>query len=186
MFVNCAVEFKIMRLFVAVPVPEDIRKKVALLGNEINQDGVNIVKSENMHLTIKFIGEIDDSRADGIKKALQTVKHKKFECRVCGVGVFPNKSYIRVVWAGVESNNELEKFAVLVKEKLTAHGKDEDRFSAHLTIARVKKKMNIDEFLNKHEKHEFGHFMATKFELVQSFLGLSGPRYVTLASFNLD
>ncbi|MFH1785738.1 MAG: RNA 2',3'-cyclic phosphodiesterase [Candidatus Micrarchaeota archaeon] len=172
-----------MRLFVAIPVPEDIRKKVALFGNDIAQDGVMNVKPENMHLTLKFIGE--NEQAEQIKKILEKIEYNKFECKVSGVGVFPNESYIKVVWTGIESGHRIEKLADLVKDALINYGSNDRKFSAHLTIARVKKKIDLKEFLIKNEQTEFGTFTAEKFELIQSILSPEGPKYITLASFKL-
>jgi 2'-5' RNA ligase len=171
-----------MRLFVAVPVPDEIRKRVAQLGTTIAYDGVNVVRPENMHLTLKFIGEVEDSKANEIKKSLDMVKLKPFEVIVRGVGVFPNEDYVRVVWTGVESNGELEKLATVVGQSVR-YGGDNEKFSAHLTIARVKKKIDFQEFLGTNKQTEFGKFTVKKFELIQSMLGPSGPKYITLASF---
>ncbi|VVC04819.1 RNA 2',3'-cyclic phosphodiesterase [Candidatus Bilamarchaeum dharawalense] len=172
-----------MRLFVAVPVPEDIRKKVSLLGNEIAQDGVTVVRPENMHLTLKFIGEVEE--ADSIKKSLIGIKFRKFDCVVRRVGVFPNENYVKVVWAGIDGGSELDRLAAKIKENLIRY-KDTEKFSAHLTIARVKRKLDVGAFLAKHKQDEYGKFTATKFELIQSILGSDGPKYITLATFSLE
>lgn len=174
-----------MRVFVAVQLPNEIKKKAESIGREIAQDGILLVRPENMHLTIKFIGDVEPEQVNGIKKKLQMIKHGKFECVLNGVGVFPNEKYVKVIWIGAESNGEMEKLAKKIQDALTGFG-DDDRFSAHLTIARVKKKLQVKEFLAKHSE-QIGKIAITKFELIQSILGeSSGPKYVTLASFNLE
>jgi RNA 2',3'-cyclic 3'-phosphodiesterase len=174
-----------MRTFVAVPVPEALRKRVSALGNEIAAPGIGLVKPENMHLTLRFIGEIPDSEVDGVKKLLGKVAFKRFSCRIRGVGVFPNESFVRVVWAGCSSDGALEALAKSVAGELGGYGGDE-RFSAHLTIARVKSRMDPRPFLEKHLNEEFGEFEAKEFHLVCSRLGPGGPEYSTLAVFKAE
>jgi 2'-5' RNA ligase len=171
-----------MRLFVAVPLPQELREKVALLGNEIGQDGISMVRPENMHLTLKFIGEVQ--ALDDITGRLGRVKFSKFNCLLKGIGVFPNENYVRVVWAGGESGGALEALAKDVIGALKGYGKDE-RFSAHITIARVKKKIDFTEFLKRHADEEFGSFEVSRFELIESVLGSGkGPQYRTVAAFD--
>lgn len=172
-----------MRVFVAVQIPDEIKKKAEQIGQEIAQEGVVNVKTENMHLTLRFIGDVE--QVDEIKRKLEKIGHRKFECELKSVGVFPNENYVKVIWIGAESNNEIEKLATKVHDSLKGYG-GEDRFSAHLTIARAKKKLEIREFLAKHNE-QIGRFTVTKFELIQSILGgTNGPKYITLASFNLE
>lgn len=175
-----------MRLFVAVPVPEDLRRKVAALGQEMMQDGISLVRAENMHLTLRFIGEIQPEELDKLKERLGAVRFRRFACSLHGVGVFPSEDYIRVVWAGCESGGALEALAQDVIAALRGYGKDE-RFSAHLTIARVKRKLDLRGFLGRRKDEDFGGFEVSRFELVESFLGgPKGPEYRTVAVFEAE
>jgi 2'-5' RNA ligase len=175
-----------MRLFVAVPVPDELKEKIAALGEEIKADGISLVKPKNMHLTIKFIGEVQPQKLPDIKEKLGKMRFGKFGCRLRGVGVFPNESYIRVVWAGCESGGKMEELAKDVMGTLRGFGGDE-RFSAHLTIARVKRKTDLREFLQKHMNDEFGNFTIERFELIESVLGGGeGPKYTVLAKFEAE
>ena len=175
-----------MRLFVAVPVPEALREGIALAGGEIAEDGISLVRPENMHLTLKFIGEVQPQALEEIKKRLEGVKFRKFSCRLRGTGAFPSGDYIRVVWAGGESGGALEALAQEVIAALRGFGKDE-RFTAHLTIARVKKKLDLKRFFEKHKEEDFGSFEVSSFELIESVLGgPKGPEYRTLAVFEAE
>jgi len=169
-----------MRLFVAVPVPEDIKMRLGILNEAIKQDGIVPVGPENMHITMRFIGESD--KAEEIEKKLKSVSFGKFDCELLGLGVFPSADYIRVVWTGIESGDRLETLANAIAETLKGYGKDE-KFSAHLTIARVKRKVDLKDFLKKHEKEGFGKFTVERFALMKSELGPQGPKYTILASF---
>lgn len=175
-----------MRVFVALNIPQEIKNRLALLSNEISGDGITPVKAENQHITLRFIGDCDSREQKDIVERLKEIRYKPFECRVCGVGVFPSENYIRVVWAGTESDQALEGLAKDISKRLHGFGKDE-RFSAHLTLARVKKKTDLSAFLKSHEGEEFGTFMASSFELMESVLGNpGGPQYSVLATFKAD
>ncbi len=177
-------DLKAMRLFVAVPIPEEIKKKVATLGKEIEQEGIKLVKPENMHLTMKFIGEVSDTRIGNIEEKLKGVAFRKFNCSVRGVGVFPDEKYIRVVWTGIESN-EIENLAEQVINALAGYGKKEP-FSGHVTIARVKRKVDLKTFLETHKNDELGQFDVSCFELIQSELTREGPKYSVIATFEAE
>lgn len=171
-----------MRLFVAVPVPQGLRERIAALGDELGQDGIVPVKPENMHLTLKFIGDTEERKLASLEQALRGIRFAAFGCTVKGVGVFPNENYVKVVWAGVESGGALESLAKDVQDALRGFGGDE-RFSAHITIARVKRKADLGGFLGKHRNDDFGQFTISSFELIESVLGPGGPKYSTIATF---
>lgn len=171
-----------MRLFVAVPVPEGLREKLADLGKEIEQDGIRFVKPENMHLTLKFMGEVDEGKVPDIEEKLKGISFAPASCSLKGIGVFPNENYIRVVWAGCESGGALEKLAKDVMDALHGYG-DNRPFSAHLTIARVKRKLDLKAFIQKHKEEVFGEFETKEFHLIKSVLKPGGPEYSVVASF---
>jgi len=171
-----------MRLFVAIPVPLDVRQKVASLGTEIVQDGIVPVKPENMHVTLKFLDEVDEKKLADIDAKLREVEFEAFDCEARGVGVFPDETYIRVVWVGIESGGRLKALANKVIGALSDYGGD-TKFSAHLTVARVRRKVDLGGFLGKHKEDVFGTFSVSGFELIQSELGPGGPKYTTMASF---
>lgn len=169
-----------MRLFVAVPLPEKLRDKMGALAKEMKMDGIVPIKAENMHITLKFIGETNKENA--IEQELQRVQVRTFDCTAKGVGVFPNENYVRVVWVGIESMGELEKLAKEVQATLRVFGGD-DKFSAHITIARVRKKVDLQEFLRKYNEEELGRFTVSGLELIESILQPGGSKYTTLAKY---
>ncbi len=174
------------RLFVAVEIPGEIQEKLGGLAGELPKEGVKAVESNNIHLTLKFLGDIPEDRIDGIKERLGVVKFSSFNCAVSGVGVFPSPDYIRVVWAGLKCD-EMPKLAAEIEKALEGIGKKESRpFSSHVTIARVKRKMDAKEFLEKHSGEEFGEFTVSEFVLMQSELSREGPKYTPLKKFALE
>jgi len=174
-----------MRLFVAVDVPVAVKEKVAALAEELPSDAITPVRPENMHLTMKFIGEVDESAKDAIVQKLESVRFKPFRCSIKGVGVFPNEDHVRVVWAGAQSDGALERLADDVISALKGYGKEE-KFTAHLTAARVKKKIDVHPFLAKHRDDVFGEFEVSSFRLIYSELGPAGPRYTTIREFSAE
>lgn len=170
-----------MRLFVAVPVPAELKEKLAALGSEIDQDGIKRVKPENMHLTLKFLGELDESKMPEIQEKLKAISFSPFSCSLKNIGVFPNENYIKVIWAGCESGGTLEALAKQVITTLHDYGDNRD-FTAHLTIARVRKKLDLKDFLQKHKEDVFGEFEVKEFHLVKSVLKPGGPEYSVLAT----
>lgn len=171
------------RLFVAVEVPSEIRHELFEFASQLKQDGVKIVEEENLHITLRFIGEVPAAKLPEITERLKKVKPRKIDCTLKGIGVFPNERYISVVWVGVESDG-LAELAADVIDQLRGIGKEEDRpFSAHLTIARVKKKIDLKDFLEKNKNKEFGKFTASGFTLFESRLTPKGPIYTPVKVF---
>jgi 2'-5' RNA ligase len=172
-----------MRLFVAVKVPEEVAEKVVRLCSELPKDAIKAVKPENMHITLRFIGESNDNELKLIKNRLEKIKFEKFLIKLTGIGVFPNSNYVKVVWVACKSE-ELNSLAERVVEALRGIGKEEKReFSAHLTIARVKQKIDVCGFLQKYQNMEFGEFEVSSFELMESKLEKGGAVYSVAARF---
>lgn len=173
------------RLFVAVDLPEAIKEEITKISAQLPKDGVRLVSKENLHITLKFIGEVEIKKVEEIKSKLRSIKMKNFECKLKGVGVFPNENYIRVVWIGIESETLLQ-LAKKVESTLIDIGKKEDReFSPHLTIARVSKKIDLQNFLWKNREREFGGFTVAEFALFESTLTPNGPIYKKIETYEL-
>lgn len=172
------------RLFVAVELPEDLRKNIHQFAKKLEQDGIRLVEEHNLHVTLKFIGDVPAEVVEKIESGLSEIKFDEFECSVRGTGVFPNPSYIRVVWVALECS-QLSDLADSVISKLKGIGKPEERpFSPHLTIARVKRKVDLDKFLKENKEKEFGGFRVNEFALIESRLTPEGPVYTKLKSFH--
>ena len=171
-----------MRLFVAITLPGELRERIAALGNGLEEEGIARVRPENMHLTLRFIGDTDERTLPSIVQALQGVRFVAFECFVRGAGAFPDEEHAGVVWAGVASGGALESLAAAVNDALRGAGGDE-RFSAHITIARLRRRIGLGGFLERHRNDVFGSFTVSSFELIESALGSAGPKYTTIKRF---
>lgn len=171
-----------LRTFIAIDLPDELKKKVSALKSELNLEGIKPVEDEKLHITLKFLGDVKSDKLADIEQLLRGISFSKFNISFHSVGVFPNEDYIRVVWVGCESK-ELSELAERINAALGAIFKLEP-FSAHLTIARVKRKIDLSAFLNKHKNDDFGDFEVNNFELKMSQLSRTGSKYSTLAAFS--
>lgn len=194
-----------MRLFVALDIDESVRQRIALFTEGVSgfAPDARWVKSESLHLTLKFIGEQSESQMNQIKGALETVRAGAIEIRFHGYGFFPTAKSSRVFWVGMESNLQLAALAASVDEKMAGLGipKEDRAFSPHLTLARGRGAsgsprhrkedgpnrifQNLQEKLAALPAPEFGTMTARAFFLFQSQLSPKGSKYTKLAQFAL-
>jgi 2'-5' RNA ligase len=183
-----------MRLFIACEIPGNFRKKLVTLQKEIGDEHAKMkwVELANMHLTMKFLGEVEDPKVDEIKGALGNVKSEKITTSISGIGVFPSESYVRVLWVGMRPAEKIEELHEKIDGALSGLGfKPESRFQPHLTLGRVKAVRNKNGFISKimelkERGLEFGEpFRIENFSLKKSTLTPKGPIYEDVAVFDL-
>jgi len=175
------------RGFIAVDIPSS--QIINELASQIKNSGANtkVVETENIHITLKFLGDTDEGSVDNIEDIIKgSVENiDPFEIKLIGTGVFPNPNYIKVMWIGIQDNGELSKIAGYINEKLTDFGFENDRrgFSAHLTIARLRSARNkekIVEIVEKYREKEFAKIKVESIKLKKSELTPKGPIYSTI------
>lgn len=178
------------RLFVGIEIPDDIKKKFLFLMKELNTFRAKVVPYENVHLTIKFIGETE--KTDLVVDALNDIVFESFYLSISGVGVFQSVYSPRVFWVGVEETEELLKFFNVIQEKLyrtVGIPKDERNFLPHITLSRFKKPVsNIKEFIkfiDEYQNEKFGKFEVREFVLFKSILKEPDPVYSVVKKFSL-
>lgn len=182
-----------MRTFIAIDVSEEVRDNLLKAQQRIGSKSAKIkfVERENFHVTLKFLGEIDEALAEEVKKALAEIakKHKKHRVKVKGIGVFPNPNYVRVIWAGIENDESIKAIANDVEREMRRLGFKEERdFVTHITIGRVKfvrDKLELAMALKDLANEDFGEFEVKAIELKKSTLTPKGPIYETVARFEL-
>ncbi len=182
-----------MRAFIAIEINDAVRDNLLRAQERIGSKSAKIkfVERENFHVTLKFLGEIDEALAEDVKSVLEEIakKHKKHRVRVKGIGVFPNPNYVRVIWAGIENDEGINAIAKDVEREMRRLGfkKDKD-FVAHITIGRVKfvrDKVELAMALKDLANEDFGEFDVEAIELKKSTLTPKGPIYETVARFEL-
>jgi len=168
-----------MRLFVAVEISEEIKNKIA----EACKGIIESNSLKNIHITLKFIGEVKDEKLDDIIKSLEKINFEPFEINFKGVGAFPNQNFINVVWVGCESK-QLSELADKIDNALPDFCEKEKRpFSGHITIARPKEKIDLNEFFEKNRETDFGKMQIKLFVLKKSTLEKTGAVHETLKEF---
>ncbi len=183
-----------MRLFVAVDLSEKIRENLNEVLAAISRfKGVKPVEKQNLHITLQFIGEVNERKAEDIRKALSTVKFNPFTLKFKGIGFFPNQRNPRVIWVGTsEGEREMKALASQVETALKKLGFKKDKeFVAHSTVGRIKR-MGADDRkrlvseLSEYLDTEFGEMVVSDFKLKKSTLTPKGPIYEDLEVFRLE
>ncbi len=147
---------------------------------------LKLVKPENIHITMRFLGNITPPMVDSIFEAMQQVSFSSFDVEIRGLGAFPKLQYARVIWAGIRKGAEqLSNIFDQLEPKLRELGfrPDPKGFSPHLTIARVKSGRNKAELIRcvkDSVNHDFGIVKARCLRLKKSVLTPKGPIYSTL------
>jgi RNA 2',3'-cyclic 3'-phosphodiesterase len=175
-----------MRCFLAVDVSDEIRKKVAVIQKELRSTDIKLVEENNLHFTLKFLGEVSSTDIENIMPPLGRLAAatKTFDIAIRGVGAFPNNGNPRVLWLGAEG----EKFVGLYEavNGALAGMFEEERATPHLTIARVRAAgTETANFLSRHKNTEIGHVAVDRIVLKKSVLTGGGPVYENVAAFEL-
>ena len=185
-----------MRLFVSVDLPDDLAEPVADLQDEFaDASGLNVTDPEQAHVTMKFLGEVDEDRLPALERELAAAVDdagvEPFTVRYGGLGVFPSLEYISVVWLGVEEGGEeLARLHEAVEERTIAMGFDaEDHdFTPHVTLARMEHAGGKDlvQDLVRERDPTIGEARVDELRLTESTLTDEGPVYSTVESFPLE
>lgn len=177
-----------VRLFVGVELPEDVRERVAALCGGV--PGARWISPENMHLTLRFIGEVAGGEADDIYYALAAVRPRAFNISLTGVGHFDTGSEVRALWVGVERNAELMALRARVESALVRMGLPPEgrRFTPHVTLARLRDTPlhRVSAFLAHNSLFRAGPIPVDHFTLFSSYLQGSGAIYTAEADYLLQ
>lgn len=181
-----------VRAFLAFEIEnEEVKKNMAEAQRLAAQTGADLklVELDNIHMTIRFLGDVTLNMADKVFEEMKKVQFTPFNVHISGVGVFPSLSYPRVVWAGISDGaDQLRNVFSQLEPRLQGLGftPDPKGFSPHLTIARVRSgrnKAELSEFVQKNVKYDFGVLKAECLRLKRSELTPKGPIYSTLKEY---
>ena len=176
------------RLFVALSLPEDARRRLEMLRGGL--PGARWQSAEQMHLTLRFIGEVDGAAFAEIMDALADIETDAFSLTLEGVGHFPPRGRARIVWAGVVPNPALTRLRERTEAAITGLGFEPDgrNYAPHVTLARFASRVpahRLQEFVSYHGPFSSGPFDVRSFELYSSHLGAGGAHYAVEASYPL-
>jgi RNA 2',3'-cyclic 3'-phosphodiesterase len=183
-----------MRLFVALDIPGEIRKRLADYMERVHSYAPDArwPRVEGLHVTLKFIGEVKDAKVEEIKTALGSVKGVPFDVSFGNVGFFPHPRSPRVFWAGVQAGDELPALAAQIDEEMEKLGIEPEKraFSPHLTLARAGMRdphslKGLAPLLTAEAAPQFGTMTAREFWLYRSQLGPGGSKYTKLQKYAL-
>jgi len=184
-----------MRAFVAIEIPNpQVMERLVALEKELEETraDLKVVERENLHYTVKFLGEITEAQAAEVDRRLKALKLAKANITAKGVGAFPSPSRPRVVWVGVAEGDsqKMDAIAGPVIQALAGIGEQDDRpFQAHLTVARVRSganRQNLERLLQEGHDRVFGPVEITEVKLKSSVLTPRGPIYSDVGVYRLN
>jgi 2'-5' RNA ligase len=179
-----------LRLFVAVNLPDDLRSLIGSFQAGLRKQvrGVKWVKEENLHLTVKFLTDVDSRLLPELRAALDKalIDRAPFTATLRGAGVFPPRGRPRVVWLDLPAGGD--RIAVLQKDVEWAlaplgFAPEQRSFTPHLTVGRVKDRgdpASLNAALAAAQDRKWGDFVVEKVHLMRSELFPTGPRYSIL------
>ena len=175
------------RLFIAIRPPEAIRD---LLVDVMNEDpDLRWVGDEQLHLTLRFVGEVDRSMADDLAAALAQLQCNRLESKLSGVGRFDHRGG-GALWAGVEPRQPLTALAAKVERACQEIGLEPERraFHPHITLARWKGRSSraADSVIERARGLSSEPFLVDRYTLFESHLSRHGPHYEAVAEYELD
>ena len=185
-----------MRLFVALEIPSAVRDNLVALIDELrNADRAASGKKprwarpENLHVTLKFIGEAPAEKLEAIRAALLAVRSAQaVVLQFHGLGFFPNANRPRVLWAGMDAPPHLAPLAANIDQAVATAGfpRETREFAPHLTLARFDPpgiSRELRAAVERAATREFGVLHTSEFHLIQSKLKSTGAEYTTLQTF---
>ncbi len=183
-----------LRLFIALDFPDELRQRLGAVISDAKDycEGIKWVSPENIHLTLKFLGETPEDMVSAITGGIEMAISDRaaYNVSVTGFGGFPNLRKPRVVWAGITGEKAIIETAHMVNTELTRIGipADAKRLSPHITLGRVKRPGDFTRLISYFESLNFSSspYILDRIRLVQSTLTQSGPIYKNVKEFKLQ
>ena len=179
-----------LRIFIAIDVDDPLLvSRIERIKEAVIATGVPMkpVETENLHLTIRFIGEVGLDKVEAVADLLRELRFKSFRIRFHGLGAFPSPLRPRVVWIGVSDGAEqLRSIRDTLETGLRRIGimPERQEFHPHLTLARIKGRRNLNRLVSliqEYSDYDVGEMVVTSVRLKKSTLTRRGPIYETLA-----
>ncbi len=180
-----------IRSFIAVQLSNELKTSIGDSIKTLKKSGADVkwVKTENLHVSLKFLGNIEEDQVGSISSLITDIalRHNNFDFTLMGTGVFPDYRRARVLWVGIRDHNHLLRIANDIEDAMEREGFDRERrpFSPHITIGRVRSPKGIDKLtaeLVKYSSMDFGTQSAGSIHLIKSTLKPGGAEYITITS----
>lgn len=175
------------RLFIALSLPLHIREQLSFA--QAGLEAARWIEPDDLHLTLRFFGDMDHDRADELHDALSRVRYKPFQLQLGAPGVFGGQSP-RSIWVGIapnESLNDLQRRLERLAERI-GFTAERRKFTPHITIARLHgaSPSVVSQYLSAHDTFDFLSFEVTGFALYSAKGSRGGGPYVIEAHYPLD
>lgn len=175
------------RLFVAIRPPAPVRD--LLIDTMEGIDSARWQDEEQLHLTLRFVGEVDARTADDVADALETIAFPPFELALRGVGAFDKRGRVHSLWAGVGESRELRTLQQKIERACQRCGLEPEhrKFAPHVTVARLNRASGeIGHWLTVNQSLASPAWTVEEFRLYESELGAGGADYTTVARYSLS
>lgn len=176
-----------IRLFIAIPLPEEVQMQLHAMG--LSLPGAKAIPENQIHLTLRFIGEVEGTTLKDIKESLKEIEAPVFPLAVQGVGHFPPRGKPRVLWAGVQPAEPLTRLKRKIDTILIGCGigPDSRKYHPHVTFARLHDPpmQRLTSFLAGNAFLSFEGFQVESFLLFSSILSPKGARHRVEAEYQL-
>jgi 2'-5' RNA ligase len=177
----------VLRLFVALELPDEVRRRIAMLSAGLPD--ARWVAPESLHITLRFIGEVDEYVAEDIDSELVGVRGRPVTISLDGLGCFESRDRVRAVWARVAAGDELTQLQRSIEFAVRRAGMapDTHKFVPHVTLTRLRR-VPVDvvaPYLSHNGDFRAGPFEVGHFTLFRSHMGHGGSHYEALAQYDL-
>lgn len=183
-----------MRCFIAIDIPEEIRKYIDSIQKSFEYENISLVNTKQSHCTLIFLGEIDEAQVQETKSILEQTATRNYsvKCQLKCIGVFPDRNDIKVIWTGIYPKDQLATIQKSLEIELTKTGiynsPAHQQFTPHITIGRVRDSRHKQDILDEIEKNmsfKTQYFKINELKLKQSVLLPRGPKYDDIAAYKL-
>ncbi len=185
-----------LRTFVAVLLSPELKSRINVVQQDLRQIHCDVkwTAEENLHITLKFLGEVKENRMGEVCSAVENAavgKFDPFDLCIGGVGAFPNTKKPQIIWIGAKSGSEtLAKLAASIEDELCRLGfeRERKRFSAHITIGRARSSKGFEDLsraIQKAGELDFGIQRVESAAIMTSDLRPTGPIYTAVKEIKL-
>jgi len=177
-----------MRLFIGLAFPEEVQLTLGAVQSGL--PGAKWVAPQNLHLTLRFIGDVDRGQAEDLDTTLRHILVPAFDLSLSGLGCFESKGRVRALWAEASKSEPLKRLHEKIESAVVRAGEGPERrkFKPHVTLARFKggsPNERIGMFIQDNNGIQAGPFIVDRFLLLRSYLGHEGSVYESMAEYEL-
>jgi 2'-5' RNA ligase len=176
-----------LRLFVALPLPDGVMARLAMLCS--GMPGAAWVDPANLHITLRFIGEVDEDVAEEIDHHLAGITDQVFSLELAGIGTFGEGAKTRALWAGVAPSPALLHLHAKIESAVVRAGlpPESRKFTPHVTLARLTHPHpgRLQSYIEGNNLFQAGPFAVERFILYESRLGKSSAVYIPQLDYSL-